>query len=1283
MKARRMLAAMAGGVSMFAFAAEEVPDTPGQTKVWATPGERGKRVEVDYFADAHYEGGVAPDFTKPSATNVTISLAATPTEAKRLQEIADGVSERYYGLVTLAHRFTDNTNTGTYLHALDGGPWTKFSLWWTSMGYALALTDPSSYEGWFDIIDKERGAYSTLYLQASEAFTPVVNRLSAMGAPNVKAPSGARAVVKEVFGPGLLNINRDCSAKTVLPVQSDGVVEVLNQPGPLTDVRVWRGTAALHGRPPDGDAAPAGAPALRLDAARVDTLATTADGEYVYVDEWRDADGRDVKAVKNADANRPRLDADAETRAPVVNFGSYTNNNGTSAHFSTLGPSGVLTLSKPIEGAREIHLVFRDQFRGSPMPQLVGCGSLSEWARDWLREDWNCLFSWDRFCDTPVYAGRTLFNNQTTLARAQPDTTRRLNVVASSLNGHAGVVKHLGAVAPAVWQGGAVLAEVIVYTNELTVAERLQTHRYLMRKWRPGERLFDYGAVVLGAGAALDVAGGTLAVRELILQDGAKTFVKRGAGTLLLSRITPADAQIRVEAGDVAFTPDYEPTAEPQPAADPTLHFDASCAAEDIETFEDADGKTRVAVWHDVRGRGWANADGDVYTLRSVAGVTNATVVAEPAGRTMVDLGPYAVLNDDKKVVNDATGLAFFRNGVVEKYNSDNSKASDQRHREGFLVYMKTDDRANALASQDWTVTKMASGAGDRFAHENYSFNRLIAGYWTYDGAWIDPHNAKNTKDEIHVVAFRGTRPLAVNAFGLDRGDVGQAGGVRIGEVIYYGRTLTSQERRDTELYLLRKWKGAAAHPQDACLAARSADVLYASGATATQDVAPGETVTARIRRAETLVKTGAGTLEAAVDPLILRALDARAGTLALAPALFLDADFHADAMDLASMQYTVDGAGNTNVTVWGGATALTSFWVTDGTASVSGTPRLPQRVGLDVNGTGRVLPFIDLGEQVRWKDAAERIPLGASMTWPDLGGLQEFHIVLKDKTTENPYNELIGFTQADYGGTKWPNAKVPFLRQDNDHILYSSGFSEALWNGYIGLDGEQVAPTTSFNNDVHLLTFAATSPVTNVFAFARRESYRIGGQLVGECVAFAATNTAARRAFIESHLRRKWLNADLPDETDELWDLDRIACANGAAVSFGASGKVRARALAGGGTLAFPAGGGLTGVSELAFAFRGRGDHDTMQINGTFAVAPAGTATVTLALADDVRPADLVGVHTLLAATAFENFGNFAGWTLRTAGKAPVNARAFLRAQADKGLVLEFVPVGTLLILR
>ena len=114
-----------------------------------------------------------------------------------------------------------------------------------------------------------------------------------------------------------------------------------------------------------------------------------------------------------------------------------------------------------------------------------------------------------------------------------------------------------------------------------------------------------------------------------------------------------------------------------------------------------------------------------------------------------------------------------------------------------------------------------------------------------------------------------------------------------------------------------------------------------------------------------------------------------------------------------------------------------------------------------------------------------------------------------------NPYNELIGFTQADYGGTKWPNATVPFLRQDNDHILYSSGFSEALWNGYIGLDGKQVEPTASFDNDVHLLTFAATSPVTNVFAFARRESYRIGGQLVGECVAFAATNTAARRAFI------------------------------------------------------------------------------------------------------------------------------------------------------------------------
>lgn len=196
--------------------------------VFTQYGQEGYNLTYDPFEASYWQNSAVPDFTSPETTNTVINITKTPNEADRLQAVADEKSYRY-GRVSLMKAFNDSTNAAMYMHSLVGGPWTRWMLWWTSGLFPLVITDPSTYEGIFDIRDWERGAYSTLYLQASPTHIPVINRLSAMGAPNVKSPDGTHSVIKELFAPGQLNINMPLySGRCVLPLASSGTIEIMN-----------------------------------------------------------------------------------------------------------------------------------------------------------------------------------------------------------------------------------------------------------------------------------------------------------------------------------------------------------------------------------------------------------------------------------------------------------------------------------------------------------------------------------------------------------------------------------------------------------------------------------------------------------------------------------------------------------------------------------------------------------------------------------------------------------------------------------------------------------------------------------------------------------------------------------------------------------------------------------------------------------------------------------------------------------------------------------------------
>lgn len=1282
------MAAVAMAISV-AFGEFVVSDEPGQTIEWTDPGQRGGLPARDFMSDSYWQGGSAPMLTNASAMNLTVRLTGMPTEARRLQELKEGVDPsvtRYYGLVSLYHEFSDASNWTLYLDGLEGGLWSNWDLWWTSWGFPLVIRDPSKYLGWFDVRDRDRGAYSYLYLQSNASFTSTVNRACVSGSLGFKVPTGAHAVVKEVFGAGLMPVNCNLSQPTrcTMPSVTAGTLEVMNQPGPLTDVWLYAGGLVLHGHDGPEEGEIAGVPALRLDASREDTFTTVTAGDHTFVEEWRDADGRTaVKAMKRADATRPFRTVDSVSGQTVVDFGS-AGDDAT----QKFGPSGCLQFSKAIDKVREIHVVFRDHFRANTMPSLVSSGDLGEWRRDWLRHYWGTLADAEGFSDTPTLAGHTMFDGQTTQAKTRPETILNLHALASSLNDHDATVAYLGlgSTGGGAWQGGACIAELIVYTNELTLAERARTHRYLMRKWRPDLRLHDFGTVSIEkADCTLEVADGTLSVRELRLPTGTRTFVKKGAGQLTVGKLSPAGVEIDVQGGGVTFAPLVEKTAAPEgPAADPTAWFDATHWETDIDAAEGSgDGKTRVGVWHDRRGRGFVNVNGDVYTLRTpkIQNVvySNATVetgVSAARGLAMVDCGPYiADAVTDGQVPSEGTSLSFYRNDAEEKSVSQLNDTTDQRHREMFVVFLKTDAKARPIASHGSDIIEAQNN--NSLAQRSYSGTRLLAGHWSLNGRWVDPETASYDGSKVQVVAFRLARPMGINAFFRDRGYTQGTGGGKLGEVIAYDRVLTPQERRDTELYLLGKWQGIEVHPEDETVAC---GVPRVSGLEVTLGVAAGTTADVGAVVSDSLTKVGGGSLSADVDFESVKSLRSEGGTLNLGyPAIF-GARFHVDATDLASMTYTVvDGV--TNVSDWAGAKAVSTFWYNN----VAYYPRLPQLVTDRATTAAPEMPYMDFGRfTTREGKTADyltaNVPLSAAMEWPDFGGsLCEFYAVARDIGTEDGYAQFIG--TCNEGETVCATDFYPFLRSTQP-ILYAEWPSKGCWNGYISMDGNKTVGGTVPNSDVHVYCFQPLNPLTHRFALAKRVSYSLGGLRIGECVAFDQANSASRRTLIETYLCNKWLGTDKPVPA-RAWNLESLSCANGGTLSFGEETTVRAAAAGGDGTLAFPSGGGVAGIGSLAFAFRGKTDVDALHVDGDFAVAATGTAAVALEVSAGAKISTIQGEYVLLSAKTFTDFGNFANWDFRIEGAALRHASAVFRAVEGRGLVLSIVPNGSTILIR
>ena len=1224
---------------------------------------------VSWETAANWEAGVVPAITNSldlSATNLVVTLAGDP---QGLQVIDNPWTQEPGGdKVVLA------------LNALVGGPKTEFDIWYENFCRPLLIRDPSRYLGAWAIPSAwQRGAASVMQLLSDAAWTSTVNRVKLSGRMGFRVPTGATAALEHPFGEGLFEVNRRYDGRRQVDTATAGTLEIRNSPGGESYLSLHDGAVTLHGRP--GGDAPALVPgaAVHLDASAPDAFEFDGAGK---VRTWRAMPGTAVSAAAVSALSgfeavaAPAVVPDAATGKPVVDFGAYAANAS-----AQQGTSAALGLSETLRNVRELFIVFRDKSPKGIRPQFVGC-SLREDERLFFRQTEGALFDQqnsDNNAAMPVRAGEIRVDDQAEPFEMQGDFSRRLHVVSAGVNTNLTAagdnpVAYLAMAGRADRFGGIQIAEILLYTNALTSAERRQNNAALLGKWRPAAeaQAWDYGELrFLSAAPEVTVAEGTVAVREITLAPTTTRLVKKGAGTLLVGRLSRPGLVIEVQEGNVRFVDTVVRGDDPQPAADPFCWFDATAAASLVP-----DGATGIAQWRDRRDG--TNHYGKALHLAPPTATTTlagGTAVKHPnptlntaaaGGRALVDLGDVCVADTQKaETLGASTSLRLYIDGCV-------SQADTPNMREGYVVYYKTDETSCPVASSSYNLFNLRNSSKDLFAHQNYCHTHVIGGYWRYDGLAIDPTACANTCGEVHIVSFRFASKRAIDAFCTDRGSIQyQIGGAKIGEVLYYDRLLTDQERRDTEAYLFRKWKGTAT-PQDAmaaepqpslALPTTGADTELGADTPYSPEFISG-LLGPRLRFA------GSGTF------VCTNALTARTREIMLAGGgaldLTLDFDFfsnawfHVDATHRAALDYLT--ATTNAVARWedirANGLAATPF--------LRGTKARPFVVQTEVNDTGLVRPVMDFGE---WYNGYSPTNTASSMEWSARTALQEFYLVQRDKglhkgiSPENATEEQ----KRDYGypclfgqlRQNLPNTGDYYV-EGSDQIAFYRDSEELLvaWaqpnvvKGYIGVNGEQKDRTFKpATNTFYVYSFQLKAPDHHVQTFARRDSFQVGGQQVAEMICFAETNTAARRVEIENYLMKKWFGTGAA----LTWPMERIALADASSALTLRLDDCQKMSLA---ALDCVFDGARVGCLTLA---------------GTLVFPEAGVLGV-----DVTAPRGAVGygVYPLVRATAIEGFEHVARWPRAVTFASGATCSISVRASAT-GVDLVVAPRATLLILR
>ena len=377
--------------------------------------------------------------------------------------------------------------------------------------------------------------------------------------------------------------------------------------------------------------------------------------------------------------------------------------------------------------------------------------------------------------------------------------------------------------------GGDLISEVIVYTNELSVADRLKVRKYLMEKWLAAELNAEPGegrempAQAYAAGEGAYVPTGKAAFLKGISSDGA--FLKYGHGSMHVDDLSCATMSIRVAEGLFSVNSFSVPTLSTLPG-DPHIHVDA----EDSAAFTYVSGN-RVSAWADVRRGDHAGA--------------SAVNPNESYAPTRVEVEALG----GKHVVD--TGAHRYRGSANVIYS-------------GALSYETTYDAHTVLS-----VLGTAGGGGPLIGwtdtttsyNTGYKMRGLMRNFTNTEGQYSLPMVASNLYEHTYCAALdnrAGGARMRLNGTDVEGGVTGftggydlvsfadydrigasgfgqvtsgsniQNGGQQIAESIVYTNVLSRDSVRKVEAYLNKKWFG---RDTPGCRAARFGALAVDEGA--------------------------------------------------------------------------------------------------------------------------------------------------------------------------------------------------------------------------------------------------------------------------------------------------------------------------------------------------------------------------------------------------------------------------------------------------------------------
>ena len=1110
---------------------------------------------------------------------------------------------------------------------------------------------------------------------ATADHVPVLHNVSANGRNRVVVNAN-KAKIGTVFTGGAIR------------KEGAGELEIGATQGTNVAIHVNAGTLTIDGREADiaKDEVPVKGAWLWLDANNADTI-TFGEGPDTarqYVEKWADVRGEghpyayfdrawktsgQSYLVPEGASNPPYVNTTILPGKTVLDFGRvYTDTD--KGH----GPSNCwMRISERSSKVREAFFVCR-KTRKADATSVIG--DVEQYPFHPSGQAIAGPYAEGNF----VRRGETMMNGERMGAASNVFFDDRFSVVSASATAsvHVCTIATDRMYTESGRTGGWKIGEIILFERELTHLERFRIQKYLQHKWLEPNSVNDeqpFAEVVTvhsTSGANVKVPEGKTAyVPEMTTVSG--TLVKTGAGRLKIGELSASKsadgvAVIDVQGGSVALG-GLEPVDDSQPAANPMAWFIPEETYMSFSNETDAAGNKYVTEWRDCRGDATYTAvlpDGDAEA--DYNGSVFPTLVPNEVGsRATVDFGEWGdnTKGTYLKLRNATTGANLSSYKVYEVYQVIATKSTS-------TIFASTDGGVGPAGGSNPVNGQLVSN------EPGYNLSTGRSAVWMVDGAVVDPTASQFSyaKNDYMVASFSSTYAWQITRIGNKQRTVKAAtynwGGVRIGEVLYYDRQLTAEERRQTQAYLLKRWKGRASQAAER----RIASVKFADGVPAVLETDGDCQVGVIDTKANAVVKRGEGVLDLAGGFGIPSgaSLDVQAGTLNVKMGISQKPAYNLDAQKPSSLtteewtpepydgQPEADKAMRTNVLVWADAaesgmtarydlvraTTTGDFKLADGLPRYKRAPVLQQYEvrpgvwkpvvyfgGINGNYTG-----IDTG------DTYGKIPNanadGSAMFFDkEISGLAELYVIFGDTTVPNKHRAQMFSVRGD-GSSNFKRGDSSAGKSPVGTIL-STDAAQAVRQGYVAMNGEEIknfaATNTQVAAGVNLYGFVPTATVT-ASALTSHGGHIGGGCRIGEQVCFRNALTAAERANFTKQLMKKWFDEDYTIS------YAAINVEKGAVLNFSVAGEnmpssYEVGSITGGGTITgLPA---ITGVSALSTACAANGaDWSRTTTDGAVTFADAVTVTVDPSAAKRLQN----GTYTIFKAALLDNV-DLENWTL------------------------------------